>query len=75
LYPEFNEVARDLEVTAQQVALAWLRTHSNVLVPIPGFTKIKTAESTIASADLTLSNDQIALLNSSKPGNGSVYPS
>jgi len=74
LHPAFQQVADELGATAQQVALRWLRTHSPVMVPIPGFTKVATAVSSIASMELEFSAEQLDLLNSSPAGDGSVYP-
>lgn len=74
LYPEFQKVADEHSSTAQLIALAWLRTHSSVMVPIPGFTKISTARSAIESTKITLTDDQIDRLNASPAGDGSVYP-
>jgi aryl-alcohol dehydrogenase-like predicted oxidoreductase len=74
LYPEFQKVADEHSSTAQMIALAWLRTHSLVMVPIPGFTKISTARSAIESTKITLTDDQIDRLNASPAGDGSVYP-
>ena len=74
LFPAFQQVANQLDATAQMVALAWLKTQSPVLIPIPGFTKINTAQSAIDSMDIELSNEQIDFLNNSPAGDGSVYP-
>ena len=62
------------EVTAQQVALAWLSASGPTLVPIPGFTRTATADSSAAAADLVLSPDQRARLDASPAGPGSMYP-
>lgn len=74
LFPAFQQVANQLDATAQMVALAWLKTQSPVLIPIPGFTKISTAQSAIDSMDIELTNEQIDFLNNSPAGDGSVYP-
>lgn len=74
LYPKFQQVANEVGATAQQIALRWLKLQSPSMVPIPGFTKISTAKSSIASMDIKLTDDQLARLNSSPAGDGSVYP-
>lgn len=74
LYPEFQKVADEHSSTAQMIALAWLRTHSSVIVPIPGFTKLSTARSAIESTEIALTDDQIDRLDASPAGDGSVYP-
>lgn len=74
LYPEFQQVAHEVGATAQQIALRWLKLQSPSMVPIPGFTKISTAKSSIASMDIELTDDQLTQLNSSPAGDGSDYP-
>lgn len=80
LYPEFRAVARELstttghDVTAQEVALAWLSASGAGVVPIPGFTSGRTAYSSARAAHLELSADQIARLDLSPVGRGSVFP-
>ena len=74
LFPAFRKVADELSVTAQMIALAWLKTHSPVMTPIPGFTRINTAQSAIESMEIELNPAQIEFLNSSPAGDGSVYP-
>ncbi len=80
LYPEFAVVAAELaaslghDVTAQQVALAWLSASGSTLVPIPGFTRAATVDSSAAAADLVLSPGHLARLDASPAGPGSMYP-
>ena len=73
-HPEFADVAAAHEVTAQQVALAWLRSQGNAMTPIPAFKRIATADASIAAMDLQLSTGEIARLNDSKYTPHSVYP-
>lgn len=73
-FPAFQQVADELSVTAQMVALAWLKTHADVMIPIPGFTKVATAQASIDSMTIELSESQIEFLNASPAGDGSVYP-
>ncbi len=80
LYPEFAAVAAEQstalgrDVSAQQVALAWLVASGPTMVPIPGFTRTATVDSSAAAADLVLSPDQRARLDASPAGPGSMYP-
>lgn len=80
LYPEFRAVAHELsstaghEVTAQEVALAWLSAGGSHVVPIPAFTRSATAHSSARAAALDLTADQIARLDASPVGRGSVFP-
>jgi aryl-alcohol dehydrogenase-like predicted oxidoreductase len=54
----FTEVADELAVTPQQVALAWQLSLSPVVVPIPGSSRPETARASAEAADLTLSLEQ-----------------
>jgi aryl-alcohol dehydrogenase-like predicted oxidoreductase len=47
-------LAVELDATAQELALAWLIHQSPVMVPIPGATTIRSAQSSARSAALTL---------------------
>ena len=62
------------EVTAHEVALAWLVAQGPTVVPIPGFTRFATAESAARAAYLDLSADQLARLDATEGTNESVYP-
>lgn len=80
LHPEFAQVAAAAgarsgrDVTAQQVALAWLIASGPSVVPIPGFTRAATAAASAAAADLELTADELALLDASPAVRGSVFP-
>lgn len=80
LYPAFAAVATEQaealgrEISAQQVALAWLSASGASVVPIPAYTRRATAESSAAAADLVLTTDQQARLDASPAGPGSMYP-
>ncbi|MEI9894096.1 MAG: aldo/keto reductase [Chthoniobacter sp.] len=54
------EVAKDLGVTAGQVALAWLLRRSPNIILIPGTTSIAHVEENIAAATVRLSDAQFA---------------
>lgn len=62
-HPEFAEVADELGVSAQQVALAWELSQSPVVIPIPGAKRPTSIRDSAAAADLVLSDDQLARLN------------
>ncbi len=79
LHPEFAAVADELSasggrVTAWQVALAWLNAAGPHVVPIPAFTRTATADSSAAAADVVLTPEQVARLDASPVGAGSVFP-
>jgi diketogulonate reductase-like aldo/keto reductase len=74
LYPVFAEVGLAHDATAQEIALAWLLTQGSAMLPIPAFTRKETADSTIKSISINLSDAEIDLLTASHTGNGSLYP-
>jgi aryl-alcohol dehydrogenase-like predicted oxidoreductase len=79
-YPEFAAVAAELaastatEVTAHEVALAWLVAQGPTVVPIPGYTRAASAESAARAAHLVLSDDQRARLDATTGTDTSVFP-
>jgi pyridoxine 4-dehydrogenase len=58
-----NTVAKELDATPSQVALAWLLRRSPVMIPIPGTSSIAHLEENLAAARLELSDDQFARLS------------
>jgi len=73
-FPDFAEVGSHYEATAQQTALAWLIASSPSMIPIPAFTRTATADSTVAATEITLTAQDIARLDATSTGPGSVYP-
>jgi aryl-alcohol dehydrogenase-like predicted oxidoreductase len=55
----FKRIAKEHAVTVPQVVLAWLMSKSPCVVPIPGATRLESIESSVASLDLTLSDQAI----------------
>jgi aryl-alcohol dehydrogenase-like predicted oxidoreductase len=62
-HPAFAEVARQREVSAQQVALAWELAQSPVVIPIPGAKRPESILDSAAAADLELTSEELALLD------------
>ncbi len=58
------DVARRLDASAQQVALAWLLQRSPTMALIPGTSSVAHLRENIAAADLVLSPDAVAELDS-----------
>jgi aryl-alcohol dehydrogenase-like predicted oxidoreductase len=56
------EVARERGVSSAQVALAWLLQKPGVTAPIVGATKLDHLEDALAAEELTLSDEEAALL-------------
>ncbi|WP_198942854.1 aldo/keto reductase [Actinophytocola xanthii] len=57
-----ERVAKQLDATPAQVALAWLLHRSPVMLPIPGTSSIAHLEENVAAGSLELSADQLAEL-------------
>jgi aryl-alcohol dehydrogenase-like predicted oxidoreductase len=55
---QFEEEAKRRNVTAIQLALAWLLWKSPVMLPIPGTSKIEHLEQNMAAARIQLSDDE-----------------
>ncbi|MBO9707033.1 MAG: aldo/keto reductase [Caulobacter sp.] len=56
-------IARELEATPSQVALAWVLKRSPVMLPIPGTGKVRHLEENIRAAELALTDAQFAALD------------
>ncbi|MCQ4209703.1 aldo/keto reductase [Streptomyces longispororuber] len=62
-HPAFRAVADELDVSPQQVTLAWELAQSPVVVPIPGAKRPASITDSAAAADLTLTPEQLARLD------------
>jgi aryl-alcohol dehydrogenase-like predicted oxidoreductase len=57
------EIAKRLDATAAQVALAWLLRRSSVMLPIPGTSSLAHAEENVRAAELELDPESVATLD------------
>lgn len=57
-----DEIARKHDVTARQIALAWLLVHSPVILPIPGTGSVEHLEENIAATNIKLDDEDMAVL-------------
>ncbi|MFF8838803.1 aldo/keto reductase [Streptomyces sp. NPDC015130] len=64
----FHRVARERGVGPQRVALAWLLTRSETVLPIPGASRPETARDSAAAAGLDLGTEELALLDGGPGG-------
>lgn len=64
------EVAKEMNASVYQVALAWLLQHSPVMLPIPGTSSVKHLEENMAASKLQLTAAQLQALDS---GNASAW--
>ena len=72
-----GKVAERKRVTAGQVALAWLLAQESWIVPIPGTRRLERLDENLASADLELTAEDLAELDTASAGvqvQGERYP-
>ncbi|GAA4265303.1 aldo/keto reductase [Frondihabitans peucedani] len=74
LVDEVREIAREVEATPAQVALAWLLAQGDDVVPIPGTKAVTRLEENLGSSSLALSPEQLARLSSLPAPSGDRYP-
>jgi aryl-alcohol dehydrogenase-like predicted oxidoreductase len=60
---EIENIATARGATPAQIALAWVLAQGEDVVPIPGTRHIRYLEENVASAEITLSDDELARLN------------
>jgi len=58
-----SAVADAHDASEQQIALAWLLGHSDVMLPIPGTSSIEHLEDNVAAVEIALSDDEMARLS------------
>jgi aryl-alcohol dehydrogenase-like predicted oxidoreductase len=63
LVEELEAMARGQNVTAAQLALAWMLSQGEHIVPIPGTNHVKNLELNAAAADIVLSPEKLAGLS------------
>lgn len=72
-----EEVARQKQCTPAQLALAWLLAKGDDIVPIPGSKRRSRVEENVGAADVTLSAQDVAVLDEIAPAGvaaGERYP-
>jgi aryl-alcohol dehydrogenase-like predicted oxidoreductase len=62
-YKAFQEIADGRGISPQQVCLAWELAKSEVVVPIPGASRPKTILDSAKAVDVTLTTEELALLD------------
>lgn len=60
LVDTLTKIAEEKQITAAQLALAWVLNQGDTIVPIPGARKINHLEDNAAAADITLSAEDLA---------------
>ena len=61
-YRAFAQVAREVDATPQQVALAWMLATASTVIPIPGSSRPETIRASAEAVDLVLTPEQIGRL-------------
>jgi aryl-alcohol dehydrogenase-like predicted oxidoreductase len=59
---KLKQLAQKLQASPAQVAIAWLLAKSPVMLPIPGTSSVEHLEENVASASLSLSEEDVRLL-------------
>jgi aryl-alcohol dehydrogenase-like predicted oxidoreductase len=62
LVEKLEEIAKEKDVTASQLALAWVLAQGEDIVPIPGTKRVKYIEQNAAAADIILSQEELAAI-------------
>lgn len=62
-FPAFTDVAAELQISPQRVALAWELAEAPVVIPIPGASRPETILDSVAAADVALSDEQLQRLS------------
>ena len=68
-----NEIAEAKGVTSAQLALAWVLSRGDDIVPIPGTKRRTYLEQNAAAADIELTSDELAELDSLGEAAGDRY--
>lgn len=58
-FGELEALADEKGISPQRLVLAWLMARSPAVLPIPGASRIETAEDSIAAADVILTDDEV----------------
>jgi aryl-alcohol dehydrogenase-like predicted oxidoreductase len=77
LVDRVREIAEEKGCTPGQLALAWLLSRGNDVVPIPGTKRLKYLEENVAAADVRLSEDDLRRIDEAAPKGvtaGERYP-
>ena len=67
LLHEVEAIARERKAAPSQLALAWVLSRGNDIVPIPGTKRVKYLEENAAALQITLSDDEVRRLEEAFP--------
>jgi aryl-alcohol dehydrogenase-like predicted oxidoreductase len=77
LVDALNAMARDRDVTAAQLGLAWVLAQGNDIVPIPGTTRPERIDENAGALDVAITSEELARLDEIAPigvAAGTRYP-
>lgn len=77
LVEKIEEIAKEKNITASQLALAWVLAQGQDIIPIPGTKRVKYLEQNAESADIILSQEELAAIEDVFPkdaASGARYP-
>jgi aryl-alcohol dehydrogenase-like predicted oxidoreductase len=77
LVERLEEIAKSKNCTPAQLALAWVMSKRDFIIPIPGTKRIKYLEENIGSIDVNLTSEDIKILDEAAPHgftHGTRYP-
>ncbi|MEI6362670.1 MAG: aldo/keto reductase [Actinomycetes bacterium] len=77
LVQRVRDVAEDKQISAGQLALAWVLAQGDDVVPIPGTRRIAYLEENVAAVDVDLTADDLARIDEAAPAgaaSGDRYP-
>ncbi|MUG99530.1 aldo/keto reductase [Scytonema sp. UIC 10036] len=58
-FPTIAKIAKEKGVSVYCIVLAWLRSKSPCILPIPGASKVSSIEDSVRAVDVILSNDEV----------------
>lgn len=65
-FPLLQELAKRYGTSPHGVVLAWVRAHGEMIVPIPGASKVENAVDSAAAADLTLDPEDVKRIDETR---------
>ncbi len=77
LVDKISIIAKAKNATLAQIALAWLLSQGDDIIPIPGTKRIERLEENIKAVDIKLSKDELKQINEAAPiggASGTRYP-
>lgn len=57
-----DDIAKELDATPAQIAIAWLLERAQVMLPIPGTSSVQHLEENVAAASVSLTREQVEAL-------------